>query len=299
MNLIQDSNIRSHYLIPSKADELYGCVITGVGTQNIAPDTEYPAPNHPTGYMFDPQRGRVLHEYQLLYIVKGSGKFSNDSGTYTVQQGDVILLRPGLWHTYKPAKETGWHEFFVGFHGELMDKIIALSFPKDKQIFNIGYNRVLIDLYQQAIDVASTDRPAAQQRLSGIVGHMLSIVNFTVRNEIISTDRLDQIVERAKAIMQEKVMQNVDLEALADQLNISYSWFRKIFRDYTGHPPAKYFVLLKLRHAQFLLANTQESIKEIAYSLGFKSIEHFFTTFKRVTGHTPNAYRKLSTPDRP
>jgi AraC-like DNA-binding protein len=127
---------------------------------------------------------------------------------------------------------------------------------------------------------------------------MLSIVNFTVRNETVSTDHLDQIVERAKAIMQEKVLQNIDLEALAAQLNISYSWFRKIFRDYTGHPPAKYFILLKLRHAQFLLANTQEPIKEIAFSLGFKSIEHFFTTFKRVTGYTPNAYRKLSTPDR-
>ena len=247
MNLTQDPNIRTHYLIPSKADEMYGCVITGVGTQNVAPDTEYPSPNHPTGYMFDPHRGRVLQEYQLLYIVKGGGKFSNNGGTYSVQQGDVILLRPGLWHTYKPLKDTGWCEFFVGFQGSMMEHMISLAFPEDQQVFNIGYNRTLIDLYQQAIDVASTDRPAAQQLLCGIVTHMLGIVNFTVRNESISTDRLDQIVERAKAIMQEKVLQNIDLEVLASQLNISYSWFRKIFRDYTGHPPAKYFVLLKLR----------------------------------------------------
>jgi AraC-like DNA-binding protein len=210
----------------------------------------------------------------------------------------VILLRPGVWHSYKPLKESGWGEFFIGFQGEFVDKFIKLSFPAEEQIFNIGHNRTLIDLYQQAIDVAAYDRPGAQQLLSGIVLHMLSIVNFTVRNETVSTDHLNQIVERAKAIMQEKVLQNIDLEALAAQLNISYSWFRKIFRDYTGHPPAKYFILLKLRHAQFLLANTQEPIKEIAFSLGFKSIEHFFTTFKRVTGYTPNAYRKLSTPDR-
>lgn len=297
MNLIQDPNIRTHYLIPSKADEMYGCVVNTVGTQNVAPDTEYPSPAHPTGYMFNPKRGRVLQEYQLLYIVKGGGKFSNSEETFDVQQGDVILLRPGLWHTYKPSKETGWCEFYVGFQGPLIDKALELAFAQKQQVFNIGYNRTLIDLYQQAIDVASTDRPGAQQLLCGIVIHMLSIVNFTVHNEIISTDRLDQIVERAKAIMQERVLQNVDLEALAAQLNISYSWFRKIFRDYTGHPPAKYFVLLKLRHAQFLLANTQESIKEIAFSLGFKSIEHFFTTFKRVTGYTPNVYRKLSTPE--
>lgn len=298
MNITQSPNIRTHYLIPNKSDTLYGCVVNGVGTQDVEPHAEYPIDNHPTGYMFDTERGRILQEYQLLYIVKGSGKFSNSNGTYDVSQGTVILLRPGVWHSYKPLKETGWCEFFIGFQGELADKFIKLSFPNEEQIFNIGHSRTLIDLYQQAIDVAAYDRPGAQQLLSGIVVHMLSIVNFTVRNETISTDRLDQIVERAKAIMQEKVLQNVDLEALAAQLNISYSWFRKIFRDYTGHPPAKYFVLLKLRHAQFLLANTQESIKEIAFSLGFKSIEHFFTTFKRVTGYTPNAYRKLSTPER-
>jgi AraC-like DNA-binding protein len=290
--------MRTHYLIPNKSDALYGCVVNGVGMQDVEPHADYPINNHPTGYMFDTERGRILQEYQLLYIVKGSGKFSKSSGTYDISQGTVILLRPGVWHSYKPLKESGWGEFFIGFQGEFVDKFIKLSFPAEEQIFNIGHNRTLIDLYQQAIDVAAYDRPGAQQLLSGIVLHMLSIVNFTVRNETVSTNHLDQIVERAKAIMQEKVLQNIDLEALAAQLNISYSWFRKIFRDYTGHPPAKYFILLKLRHAQFLLANTQESIKEIAFSLGFKSIEHFFTTFKRVTGYTPNAYRKLSTPDR-
>lgn len=298
MNITQSPNMRTHYLIPNKSDALYGCVVNGVGMQDVEPHTDYPINNHPTGYMFDTERGRILQEYQLLYIVKGSGKFSKSSGTYDISQGTVILLRPGVWHSYKPLKESGWCEFFIGFQGEFVDKFIKLSFPAEEQIFNIGHNRTLIDLYQQAIDVAAYDRPGAQQLLSGIVLHMLSIVNFTVRNETVSTDHLDQIVERAKAIMQEKVLQNIDLETLAAQLNISYSWFRKIFRDYTGHPPAKYFILLKLRHAQFLLANTQESIKEIAFSLGFKSIEHFFTTFKRVTGYTPNAYRKLSTPDR-
>ena len=99
-------------------------------------------------------------------------------------------------------------------------------------------------------------------------------------------------------IMHERVMQNIDLEALAEQLNVSYSWFRKIFRDYTGFPPAKYFTQIKLRHAQYLLTNTSEPIKEIAFMLSFKSTEHFYTTFKRVTGYTPNAYRKFSTPSK-
>ncbi len=40
-----------------------------------------------------------------------------------------------------------------------------------------------------------------------------------------------------------------------------------------------------------MLAETQIPIKEIAYSLGYKSTEHFFAIFKRNTGFTPTAYR--------
>ncbi|MBR6759512.1 MAG: AraC family transcriptional regulator [Alistipes sp.] len=298
MNGMQLPDARFHYLIPNKADEMYGCTISTVGMQIVAPDEEYPAKDHPVGYMFNPERGRVLREYQLLYIVGGRGVFSNASGDYEVSKGSLILLRPGEWHTYKPIKDIGWNEYFIGFSGKMAEKSIDMMFAKNETVFNIGLNRELVDLYQHAIDVAATDRPAAQQLLCGIVMHMLGIVNFTARNESVAADRLDQIIEQAKAIMQEHVLQNIDLEELAEQLNISYSWFRKIFRDYTGHPPAKYFTLVKLRHAQYLLANTQDSIKEIAFALGFKSTEHFYTTFKRGTGSTPNIYRKLSTPDK-
>ena len=127
--------------------------------------------------------------------------------------------------------------------------------------------------------------------------HLLGNLNYIAHNSI-TADRMDQIIEQSKAIMQEKASQNLDLEVLAEQLNVSYSWFRKVFREYTGYPPAKYFMMVKLHRAQYLLVNTQESIKEIAFSLGFKSPEHFYTTFKRVMGSTPSIYRKSSTPEK-
>lgn len=297
MNASNSPKIRFQYLIPNKADEQFGCVVSTVGAQVVDPNDEYPARDHPPGYVFDPARGRILHEYQLLYIVHGKGVFSNDEGDYQISKGTVILLRPGRWHTYKPSKGAGWSEYFIGFGGDTARRLVDMIFPANEQVFNIGLNRELVDLYQRAVEVAASDRPAAQQLLCGMLMHMVGIINFTVRNEALSTDRLDQIIEQAKIIMQENVSQNLDLDALAAQLNISYSWFRKIFRDYTGHPPAKYFMLIKLRRAQYMLANTQESIKEIAFALGFKSTEHFYTTFKRVTGSTPNAYRQLSVPD--
>lgn len=297
MNIAQSSDIRFHYLIANKADVEYGCTVSVVGSQTISPDEDYPSKEHPPGYLFDPERGRILQEYQLLYIVKGRGEFANQTTSYDIVKGTLVLLRPGVWHSYKPSKNEGWTEYFIGFSGEIADKAIEKLFAEDEQIFNVGLKQEMVDLYQRAIEVAAEDRPSAQQLLCGIVMHLLGNLSY-IAHSAITADRMDQIIEQAKAIMQEKASQNIDLDMLAEQLNVSYSWFRKVFREYTGYPPAKYFMLVKLRRAQYLLVNTQESIKEIAFSLGFKSPEHFYTTFKRVMGSTPSIYRKSSTPEK-
>ena len=297
MEVTQSRDMKFHYLIANKTDEEYGCTVSVVGLQTVLPDEEYPSKEHPSGYLFDPERGRVLQEYQLLYIVKGRGEFANQTTSCDIAKGTMVLLRPGVWHSYKPSKSDGWTEYFIGFSGEIADRAIAKLFADEEQIFNVGLKQELVDLYQRAIEVASADRPAAQQLLCGIVMHILGSLNYISRNAV-GADRMDQIVEQAKAIMQEKAAQNLDLEVLAEQLNVSYSWFRKVFREYTGYPPAKYFMMVKLHRAQYLLVNTQESIKEIAFSLGFKSPEHFYTTFRRVMGSTPSIYRKSSVPEK-
>ena len=74
-----------------------------------------------------------------------------------------------------------------------------------------------------------------------------------------------QKIEQAKIIMNENVAGNVDPEELAMRLNISYSWFRRVFKEYTGYAPAKYFQELKLRKAKQLLVGTSQSVKEILF----------------------------------
>lgn len=122
-----------------------------------------------------------------------------------------------------------------------------------------------------------------------IVGMILSIS----KNKIFEVGDVDQKIEQAKIIMNENVFKDIDPEELAMKLNISYSWFRKVFKDYTGYAPAKYFQELKLRKAKQLLVGTSHSVKEISFMLDYKSTEHFFSLFKKRTGFTPLEYRSF------
>lgn len=290
-----DLGVEFKYLIVSEKDKKFGTSVSTVGFQSILPNTPYPLTDHPSGYFFNVQKGRILREYQFIYITKGKGILSFDNETIIpIYKGRLFLIFPGQWHTYHPIAETGWNEYYIGFEGPVIDNIINNSFiSTENQILEVGLNEELVNLFSRAIEVAEMDKISSQQYLSGLVLHILGLVLSVSQNKIFEVGDVFQKIEQAKIIMNENVLKNIDPEELAEKLNTSYSWFRKVFKDYTGYAPAKYFQELKIRKAKQLLVDTSHTVKEISYMLDYNSTEHFFSLFKKMTSYTPLEYRCL------
>lgn len=99
------------------------------------------------------------------------------------------------------------------------------------------------------------------------------------------------VVDQACEIMQNNLHQPVDVRQLAGTFYVSYSWFRKAFKDRTGQSPSAYHLRLRLDHAKHLLKETDLSVRRISERLGFKTQNHFSALFKRKTGLSPSAFR--------
>ena len=82
-----------HYLTANYSNTAkWGILCTTVGYQIVAPRCHYPLSIHPDNYNFK-RYGRILHEYQFVYIVAGSGYFTSDScATTKVSAGTIIML---------------------------------------------------------------------------------------------------------------------------------------------------------------------------------------------------------------
>ncbi|MDD2290531.1 MAG: AraC family transcriptional regulator [Bacteroidales bacterium] len=292
-----DFGIDFKYLLVSERDKRFGLTVNTVGFQPIAPHSLYPSTEHPKNYYFRPGKGRILSEYQIVYISKGKGSFASASTKRTIiSKGQVMLLFPGQWHTYAPSKETGWNEYYIGFQGDIIDHIVAHGFfSTDNQILDVGVNEDLVNLFAIAIKIAKEDKTAAQQNLAGIVFNILGSMLSLAQNKNFETKDSAQKIERAKVIMFENIQKDIDIKEIASNLGISYSLFRKVFKEYTGYAPAHYFQELKLRKAKELLSETKHSIKEIAYELNFSSYEYFLSFFKKKVGSTPMEYRNSRT----
>ena len=135
-----------HYLPVTDHDERWGIVCTTAGYQNVPPGSPYPLTQHPDSYSFTRQRGRVLDEYQLLYIVSGQGEFRSASCPAThVKAGTVVMLFPEEWHSYAPDPETGWEEWWVGFRGENIDRRVTAGFFSPKTpLLHIGHSAGIV-----------------------------------------------------------------------------------------------------------------------------------------------------------
>lgn len=287
----------SKYLLATDRDAEWGLTISTVGREEIAPGDPYPTKGHADGYYFDLQKGRTLDEYQLLYQPEGEGIFhSAHIPEARIKAGDIFLLFPGEWHSYHPSSTKGWKSYWIGFRGKNIDDRVKAGFlSPEKPIYHVGYSNEIISLFDEAYKTAQEEAAYAQQTMAGIVNHLIGKMYSLERNIILSKDSKHvDMINRARMRIRESLEDTLTIQEIAQELGISYSSFRKLFKEHTGFAPALYQQTLKLQRAKELLSTTDDSIKEIAYRLNFESPDYFSAKFKSQTGMKPSDFRNMA-----
>ena len=286
----------SKYLLANDRDAQWGLTISTVGYEEIAPGDSYPTRGHADGYYFDLDKGRELNEYQLLYITEGRGVFHSATVSEApLVEGDLFLLFPGEWHSYHPLPKIGWKSYWIGFKGKNMDDRVSAGFLSPlRPIYHVGFSDAIVQLYRHAYDTAIAEAAYSQQLLAGIVNHLIGIMYMLERNNELNMNRGHvDMINRARLRIREALESSLTIQQVAEDLGVSYSNFRKLFKEYTGLSPATYRQDLRLQRAKELLSTTDLSIKEIAYRLNFESPDYFSAKFKIKTGRRPSELRNL------
>lgn len=268
--------------------------ISSVGFEEIPPNTSYPTLRHSPGYYFNPEKGRILKEYQLVYITGGEGVLETRSGgVFAIKRGMIFVLFPGEWHTYYPNYQTGWNQYWIGFCGSEVDRWMANDYcSKENPVFKVGINEEIVSLFRKAIDVASEEQTLYQAVLSGLVTYLVALMCSIDKNLQVENDDFSSRIDYACVLMRELIDQPVSMQEIAKKAGMGYSLFRKLFKERMQCAPVQYFQNLKIQKAIELLTATTLPIKEIAYRLDFESPAYFSARFKKQTGKSPLEYRE-------
>lgn len=96
---------------------------------------------------------------------------------------------------------------------------------------------------------------------------------------------------RAKDLADARYAEALTVPDLARVAGLSPAHFSREFRRTFGEPPHRYLLTRRLERAAALLRNTNRSVTDICFAVGLSSLGSFTTSFKRVHGTTPTAYR--------
>lgn len=288
------NKVYSRYLPPSPEDREWGLVLSDVGFSEIKEGTPYPPIRHPEDYWLSWEKGRVLSEYQVVYISRGRGCFESVDGIKTaVKAGDVFLLFPDIWHRYQPAPETGWDEFWVGFNGEHAQRLMSLPFfSPQSPIIHIGQHEQILKLFIEIAELAQRETVGYQKIASAKIIELLAHILAIERSGNVLKSKEEEIIQKSQCLLLQDSQQNLTGEQLALKLEVGYSWLRKAFKNQTGYSIKQYQLEIQLNKAKDLLKNTALPIQSIAQDLGMNSVFYFSRVFKEKVGVSPSEFRQ-------
>lgn len=289
----QESHFR--YLPVLATQRQWGLYLTDCGYTRIDPGTPYPPCGHPDAYAFDWKKGRTLDEYDVIYITRGRGLFeTHPSGRHTIEAGDVFVLFPGIWHRYTPDAKTGWDEQWIGFNGTLAGQLLrAPFFRQEKPVLRIGFDEALRQRFIAVFTAITRDPAGAPFSGASRIIEILGLIQERIRNAG-AGGRGSDVTREAQNLILQQFANPIDFTLLARTLGVSYTTFRRRFKQQTGVSPVQFQNAIRLNLARDLLVSTDLSITEIAAQTGFDTIFYFSEFFKKKTGQAPRDYRLRS-----
>lgn len=279
---------------PNSSQPDWGITVLDVGHYIHKAKVDYPDQHHPAEYIFDWSEGRILKEYQLVYIAAGKGIFEAESiGEVEVNPGTLFFLYPNIWHRFKPNFDTGWTEYWVGFEGHYANHLMNQAcFNPEKPLLHMGFNAPFIDIFIQLIDTIKFNAPGSKQLAACLTIQLLGLVYASALLKAQSGNRKTQLINNIKFSIHENLNSAISPEELAGNHHVSYAWFRKAFKEIIGQSPGQYQLNLKIQKACRMLHDTDLSISEIARLNGFESEYYFSRIFKNKMSMSPSNYRK-------
>ncbi|MCH5345772.1 MAG: AraC family transcriptional regulator [Muribaculaceae bacterium] len=227
---------------------------------------------------------------------------------YDYQEGTVVSFAPGQVVEITDETETGPKVTGLLFHPDLIygtplaTKIDRFGFfdytqaeslhlsDRERDKFNFFVNLISEEL-EHPIDSHSAAVLSAHIQL--LLEHLDRFYDrqFITRHKVNS-----DVVARFRTNLTEYFTDNVitaqpSVAYFADKAALSPGYFSDLIKKETGMSPKDIITLQLIAEAKKRLAETDDDISQIAYSLGFEYPAHFTRAFKRVTGVTPTEFR--------
>lgn len=234
------------------------------------------------------------HDYfELEIVVYGCAEHIHNQKKYVATKGNVYLLSYFDFHSFRAIEDT--KIISIKFDTSVLNDELIKHISGGAHIFNCIY-----DCDELSSVLRKTEKMESEMRQARLFGKQM--VENILSELIIGLIRRsnDEKEKPTPHIIQKAVLfiimnfrdDNISLHYLAEKMNVSVNYLGFLFQNTMGISFRGYLNMLRIKYACRLLLSSEMSTKEVAYSSGYKTNEHFLRCFKRETGMTPSEYKR-------
>ncbi|MDE6476020.1 MAG: AraC family transcriptional regulator [Erysipelotrichaceae bacterium] len=233
--------------------------------------------------------------YMLHYIYSGKGQFTCQGKTHQLKAGDFFFISPHATITYTADDKDPWIYYWFGFRGDLVEHYLKnTSISINNPIFSLNNSTERIKSAMSRLIEISLISEHNDMLLNSCLLEILYQLSQSFPKKAPLQQRVSQnlLLAKALAYLEHNYGQNIKIGTLATLLNIDRSYLHRLFIEQLEVSPKQFLTNIRLEKAKQLLLDSDLSIRNIAYSVGFDDASNFSKLFKQETGMTANSYRK-------
>ncbi|KIC95390.1 AraC family transcriptional regulator [Flavihumibacter solisilvae] len=244
--------------------------------------------------------------FSISFVRKGNFLFNVFRNSLDSYNGCILVTKPGFERTVTHAHEVPDECSIIEFTSEFYS-LLHEQFPRNIFFLDNDIHSTLIkagpelELLHHEVMTNALSGTAQRLDMDNLVLDIADAVLHNIipyRREKHITENLKKFhlvtIERAKEYMTDNFVRDISLMELATFCHVSPFHFSRIFKSFTGLPPFKFLVSIRLKHAELLLKNTRLPVSDVAFLSGFNSIEHFTVSFTSKYSIPPARYRDPS-----
>ena len=240
---------------------------------------------------------------ELLLFLAGDANYFLETSIYNMKPGDVLLVPPNTIHGYLTKEDSNYER--IPLHIQL-NLLISLSTAQTSllEVFQDSKHPI-IHLNEEEVEqfIHHTDI-IIQTEKEKAYGHdilsqahllfLLLIINTAYRNTYAAASNMDispTVIRNAIDYINLHLTEDLTVQSIANDLNISSSRLSHLFKEYTGSSIWRYVMAKRLVLARSLLLEGK-SVIDACYESGFRDYAHFNKTFSKAFLISPGKFLK-------
>lgn len=238
--------------------------------------------------------------FLLIYTVSGKGYAKYRERNYELRKGQILIMDCYDFQEYWSDREDLWEIKWIHFNGSTSCEYYNTIYDKYGPVLDLSGNDNVSNDMDEIIRLARGRGDIQTEiRISRlIVGILTEILLAAPQKSVGRGLRItDEHIQKVLSFIESKYKDDIALRDMAAVACSSEYHFSRTFKKAVGYSPYEYLLKHRLNAAKNLLKNTNDTVDEIAGSVGFGSTSNFIRTFREIEGLTPLKYRRYFAAD--